>query len=187
MLYFVFILSIVSFIGVVYLFLPKKVKKDNLIEDDRYYHFPKLSGYPSIIDIDPGYSLLRDVILSCKGELWGYTVDLDRYSVFNRVYDIKIIDHSGVVSINSRIRIHSDDKVPVLVSFNISGVGGSISYSSVGDDIKLELLEFIWNYCIYPNSVNEFNSNMDHYRLVSGSISRSLVGLNRGRILDNLV
>lgn len=182
------LISVLSFLGVCYLLIKgsRKPKEDKVdILDDKYYHLPKLLGNPVINDIDPGYKVLRDVIFSCKSEGWKYEVKRDS-SLTSYVYDVVIKSNDGSVTIMSRIRIY-DDIQPNLVSFTIRVSEGNISYLDVDKGIELELLDFIWNYCLYPDSKKLHDEKLDYYNKVRDVIKSKLVSLNRGRKLDQIV
>src|SRR5574343_959500 len=155
------LISVLSFLGVCYLLIKGSRKpKDKVDLDDKYYHLPKLLGNPVISDIDPGYKVLRDVIFSCRSEGWKYEVKRD-WSLTSYIYDVVIKSNDGSVSIESRIRIYDDDIQPMLVLFIIRVSEGNISY---GDkDIELELVDFIWNYCLYPDSKKLYDKELDYY------------------------
>lgn len=184
------LLSVVSFIGVVYFYVcfhhgGKFVGRVDKVEVGKdVYTFPKLRDMPDSGDIDKEYGLLRDVIDTCRSEQWRYEVKRESYSI-SKVFSVNIFGPDNFIRISSRVRINDDDDL-TLVGFHVMGKEGSISYDMRGV-IKFLCLDLIWNYCILPENSKEYNIEMERLGGICKSISDGLVSLNRDRKLGKLL
>ena len=161
------ILSVISFLGVVYLLMENHRKKYINKEPetpsksfDGIYLKPVLPK-PQSQDVDPNLQLLLDVINTAKMESWQSKIEIDH--LLSRTYKVEINNHSNDIRIVCRIRMEeerflpsrkikvSKKIVPIVTGFHLLGgnrQGGAITYDT--EDATTIILEFIWNNHIVP-------------------------------------
>jgi hypothetical protein len=190
---FFYILSSISFIGVIYLFI--KYNKKNDVEKDPQKEFEGiyLKPIPARIessDVDPNYELLLDVINTAKIESWKSKIEIDFF--MSRVYQVEIESPNKDIKIICRVRMEEmyikkiKKSIPIITGFHIFAGpnSGAISYNS--EDAKTITLDFVWNNHIIPYHEKENSESLSIYTDLKKDIENKLVSLKRKRGLDKI-
>lgn len=169
------ILSVLSFIGVIYLLIIKKW--NNII--GIYLNYTK--KIPTNFDLDTDLNLLKDVIKTISLELWECDIKYYKYENTDS-YDILVKNKENTISIKSRLKIEND--IPEISWFYITDIetGQYISYSS-----NLICFEFLWDYCITPYHQNIHKDEISKYNRVKNLIENKLTYIKRDRILNDIL